>query len=120
MRESRKITAIVPYGVDFSTDPDTADRQRAVFMERAQNAIVEVRLLGINRMKLDNVETILRCFTLDDADTDERGDDRSGLSSVPPRDPLSSLESVQCRLPPCHRVHSRRIQEQERSPLPCW
>jgi hypothetical protein len=45
----------------------------AEFMERAQNAIVDTGLLGINRTKLDNVETIMRCFDLESAEAVESG-----------------------------------------------
>ncbi len=45
----------------------------AKFMQRAQNAIVDAGLLGIDRTKLANVEAIMAFFDLESADMNERG-----------------------------------------------
>lgn len=62
-----------PFDVQFSTDPDVAHLNLATFMGRARNALVDAGLLGINRTKLDDIETIISCFDPESADIAERG-----------------------------------------------
>ncbi len=67
------ITATVPFDVEFSSADDLALKQRAEFMQRAQDKIVETAIPAVDLDDPAEAETSMRCLNLVAADCDVRG-----------------------------------------------